>query len=121
VLCISYGAEGTMLNYLLRGTPQLVLPWHVEAFMAGRAFESAGLGRSLEFPPAAEEAIHAIETLASDSALRERAARFAVAKAVSHEPLRQIIDALWGESSTAVPTSLHQSATFAGGEPCALA
>ena len=47
-LCVSYGAEGTMLTFLQSGVNQLIYPWHVEAFMAGRRMQAAGIGLSIE-------------------------------------------------------------------------
>src|SRR5262249_16705890 len=43
-LCITYGAEGTMMHFIMSGVPQLISPWHVEAYMAARRIEAAGLG-----------------------------------------------------------------------------
>lgn len=46
-LCISYGAEGTTMRFLMAGVPQLIAPWHVEAYMSGRRIEAARLGAIL--------------------------------------------------------------------------
>ena len=40
--CVSYGAEGTVATFLLAGVPQLISPWHVEAYMAARRVEALG-------------------------------------------------------------------------------
>ena len=45
-LCITYGAEGTMLRFLSAGVPQLIARWHVETYMAARRLEAAGAGAS---------------------------------------------------------------------------
>jgi UDP:flavonoid glycosyltransferase YjiC (YdhE family) len=95
-LCISYGAEGTMMTFLLEGTPQLISPWHVETFMAGRKFEAAGFGRSLETAPTLGATKSIIENLANDLVLRERVAAFAGLhrKVKGHEPLPTVMDFL---------------------------
>lgn len=54
-LCLSYGAEGTMLTFLRAGVAQLISPWHVEAHMAARRVEAAGLGRVI--PESAHESV----------------------------------------------------------------
>jgi UDP:flavonoid glycosyltransferase YjiC (YdhE family) len=46
-LCITYGAEGTTLRFLLAGVPQLIVPWHVETYMAARRIEALGCGLAL--------------------------------------------------------------------------
>ncbi len=46
-LCLTYGAEGTLMRFLLMGVPQIISPWHVETYMATRRVEAAGLGASL--------------------------------------------------------------------------
>jgi UDP:flavonoid glycosyltransferase YjiC (YdhE family) len=46
-LCITYGAEGTILTFLLARVPQLVIPWHVETYMMVRRLEALGVGRAL--------------------------------------------------------------------------
>jgi hypothetical protein len=43
-LCMTYGAEGTIISFLRAGVPQLISPWHVETFMAAKRVELAHLG-----------------------------------------------------------------------------
>jgi len=43
-LCITYGAEGTMVRFLMAGVPQLISPWHVETYMVSRRLESLCVG-----------------------------------------------------------------------------
>jgi UDP:flavonoid glycosyltransferase YjiC (YdhE family) len=50
-LCVTYGAEGTMMRFLMAGVPQIVSPWHVETYMAARRIEAEGLGLMLVNPP----------------------------------------------------------------------
>lgn len=50
-LCLTYGAEGTMLRFLLMDVPQLISPWHVETFMAVSRVEAAGFGTYLKGKP----------------------------------------------------------------------
>jgi UDP:flavonoid glycosyltransferase YjiC (YdhE family) len=45
-LCITYGAEGTMLRFLSAGVPQLISRWHVETYMSARRIEAVGAGAS---------------------------------------------------------------------------
>jgi UDP:flavonoid glycosyltransferase YjiC (YdhE family) len=40
--CVSYGAEGTVVTFLLAGVPQLLSPRPVEAHMAARQIEALG-------------------------------------------------------------------------------
>lgn len=76
-LCISYGAEGTMLSFLFAGVPQLISPYHVETHMAGRRIESLGLGVSLWAPQTAESIHETIQSALSRKDLVANARRFA--------------------------------------------
>lgn len=76
-VCLTYGAEGTMGRFLLAGVPQLIAPWHVEAFMAARRLRDAGIGELLEGHPTEATVSEAIVRLATDPAVRERTERFA--------------------------------------------
>jgi UDP:flavonoid glycosyltransferase YjiC (YdhE family) len=76
-MCVSYGAEGTMLKLLLAGIPQLVSPWHVETFMAVRRIEAAGLGAAFATAPTVGSAADSITRLLSDSPMRARCGAFA--------------------------------------------
>jgi UDP:flavonoid glycosyltransferase YjiC (YdhE family) len=49
-LCVTYGAEGTIMKFLIEGVPQLVSPWHVEAHLAARRIESLGAAKALKGP-----------------------------------------------------------------------
>jgi UDP:flavonoid glycosyltransferase YjiC (YdhE family) len=51
-LCITYGAEGTMMRFLMAGVPQLISPWHVEALLIARRIEDSGLGVTVGVRPA---------------------------------------------------------------------
>jgi UDP:flavonoid glycosyltransferase YjiC (YdhE family) len=73
-LCITYGAEGTMLRFLLAGVPQLVSPWHVETHMAARRLEATGLGCALPNSPSKASILENIGKFARDSAVRQRVA-----------------------------------------------
>lgn len=76
-LCLTYGAEGTMLRFLLMGVPQLISPWHVETYMAARRVAAAGLGAWLDGVHTAQSIVEVIEIMLSDNGLRERVRRFA--------------------------------------------
>lgn len=76
-LCISYGAEGTMLKFLSAGVPQLVSPWHVETYMAVRRLEAAGLGASFAAQLTDSPAVEAIEHLIGNERVRTDARDFA--------------------------------------------
>jgi UDP:flavonoid glycosyltransferase YjiC (YdhE family) len=80
-LCITYGAEGTMMTFLMAGVPQLIAPWHVETCMAARRIESEGLGATLTSAPSAPETIGLIERVLCACALRKKVRAFAVRKA----------------------------------------
>jgi UDP:flavonoid glycosyltransferase YjiC (YdhE family) len=75
-LCISYGAEGTMLSFLLAGTPQLISPWHVEAFMAAREIQRAGFGLALEGKSTAQSIANTVTCATRDPVLRRQVAEF---------------------------------------------
>jgi len=77
-LCITYGAEGTMMWFLMAGVPQLILPWHVETYMAARRVEAAGLGSTLERSLDAWSVQDLIERLTGDTPVRNSAKAFAV-------------------------------------------
>jgi UDP:flavonoid glycosyltransferase YjiC (YdhE family) len=47
-LSVTYGAEGTGMHFLLAGVPQIISPWHVEAYMGARRIQAAGFGITLE-------------------------------------------------------------------------
>lgn len=76
-LCVTYGAEGTMLRFLLAGVPQLISPWHVETYMAARKIEAAGLGVALRDDSNLQSVKALITSLSLDTQLHERAAKFA--------------------------------------------
>jgi UDP:flavonoid glycosyltransferase YjiC (YdhE family) len=75
-LCISYGAEGTIMKFVLAGVPQLVSPWHVEAFMAGRKIAAAHLGLTIESPPTVDTMLEYISRLLGDVSFRAGATEF---------------------------------------------
>lgn len=83
-LCITYGAEGTMLSFLLAGVPQLMYPWHVEAFMAGRKLQSAGVSLSIEKPQTTAEISASIRGLLDHGACKRRAAELALKHRLSY-------------------------------------
>ncbi len=76
-LCISYGAEGTMLKFLLAGVPQLVSPWHVETFMSARRVEALQAGRILKESQAVDGLASYFAQLCADPGLKAQAIRFA--------------------------------------------
>ena len=76
-LCVTYGAEGTMLKFLLMGVQQVISPWHVETFMAGRRLEALRVGRVLKESQAAEGLPAYLTELCADSGLRAQASAFA--------------------------------------------
>jgi UDP:flavonoid glycosyltransferase YjiC (YdhE family) len=83
-LCITYGAEGTTMRFLIAGTPQFVSPWHVETFMAVRRIELGGLGFTLRGPrdAIAESNLRA----ANDAPLRQQVGAFAQRNTATQRP-----------------------------------
>jgi UDP:flavonoid glycosyltransferase YjiC (YdhE family) len=75
-LCLTYGAEGTMMTFLRAGVPQLVSPWHVEAFMSARRIQAAGLGLALEGKQTAERIREELSRACANVALSARAMAF---------------------------------------------
>jgi UDP:flavonoid glycosyltransferase YjiC (YdhE family) len=76
-LCITYGAEGTMLTFLLAGVPQLISPWHVETYMAGGRIEENGFGAMLPDKATEVTAMQMINKLATNCFEREKVEVFA--------------------------------------------
>lgn len=76
-LCVSYGAEGTMFRFLQAGVPQLISPWHVETFMAGRRVEAAGFGACLPPGLTAAGVVEAIDKLVVADSVRTGVLNFA--------------------------------------------
>jgi UDP:flavonoid glycosyltransferase YjiC (YdhE family) len=96
-LCITYGAEGTMLRFLAAAVPQLISRWHVETYMAARRIEATGSGASFADVATEHSVRESILRLSSDSNMRAGAARVAqhlanydaaqtVAMAIRNEP-----------------------------------
>ncbi len=82
-LCITYGAEGTVLRFLMAGVPQLISPWHVETYMAARRIEENGLGARIPERCNPESATAIIGAAASDRNLRVCARAFRKPKHVA--------------------------------------
>jgi UDP:flavonoid glycosyltransferase YjiC (YdhE family) len=89
-LCITYGAEGTMMTFLMAGVPQLIVPWHVEAFLMARRIEAKGLGSTIAGVLVDQAASRTIEHLASNVLLRKTADAFA-ARMVEREPTQSVL------------------------------
>jgi UDP:flavonoid glycosyltransferase YjiC (YdhE family) len=75
-LCVTYGAEGTMLTFLTAGVPQLIAPWHVETYMAAARIEAAGLGAAIPDAASDEWIAQAVRRLVEDQAMRDRVREF---------------------------------------------
>jgi len=89
-LCITYGAEGTMMRFLMAGVPQLISPWHVETYMAARRFDANELGLVLPDNSTRQSVERFICTVGLDPELRSRvgnrarrATLFSMARGVS--------------------------------------
>lgn len=76
-LCVTYGAEGTLLKLLLAGVPQVVSPWHVETFMAARRVEALRVGHLLQESQAAQGLAGYFAQLCADPGLKAQATLFA--------------------------------------------
>jgi UDP:flavonoid glycosyltransferase YjiC (YdhE family) len=84
-LCVTYGAEGTMMRFLMAGVPQIVSPWHVETFMAARRIEAAGLGAALPDAMTEQTLAQIMLTLAVGRGTNERVEAFARGNAILGE------------------------------------
>jgi UDP:flavonoid glycosyltransferase YjiC (YdhE family) len=82
-LCITYGAEGTMMRFLMAGVPQLISPWHVETFMAARRIESAGLGTMLPQSTDRSPTAATMARISTDPVVRNRVRSFGARVACS--------------------------------------
>src|SRR5262245_8687294 len=92
-LCITYGAEGTMMHFIMSGVPQLLSPRHVEASMAARKIEAAGLGLVANVERSVEKSI---ERLLADPLIKQAVQVFAM-RAATPQFLRSadaVVDAL---------------------------
>lgn len=83
-LCVTYGAEGTMLRFLVAGVPQIISPTHVETFMAARRIEASGFGSYLPPQSDIEMVKKKIVTILADASIRENLRMFAGRSAVPH-------------------------------------
>jgi UDP:flavonoid glycosyltransferase YjiC (YdhE family) len=107
-LCVTYGAEGTMLRFLLRGVPQALSPWHVETFMAGRRLEALGVGRVLKASQAAEGLPAYLTGLCADSDLRAQAKEFARRHA-GYRPDKAVAAIVGTTNSAPDPMDTHKA------------
>jgi len=118
-LCITHGAEGTMMRCLMAGVPQLILPWYVETYMAARRIEAEGLGM-LERSPDPRSVQGVIERLTSDTPIHQNAKAFSVRRtATRHDgPADSVVRIVTHEVGTALRTQApapHESALCAAG------
>lgn len=93
-LCITYGAEGTLLTFLLAGVPQLISPWHVETYMAGRRVEENGLGGMLPEGMTALAATQVVDGLVHNREVRGRVESFAKRGAAYSRSREAVCDGL---------------------------
>jgi UDP:flavonoid glycosyltransferase YjiC (YdhE family) len=75
--CVTYGAEGTALPFLLAGVPQLLTPSHIESQMVARRLEDTGAALVLRGPQTAEGVALMLEQVAGDGPYRVAARAFA--------------------------------------------
>jgi len=93
-VCVTYGAEGTIMQFLRTGARQLISPWYVEAFMAARRITAAGWGMTLQGATTVELIMAMIERLTSQPPVRVPydwqlgSAAAAVVDATENEPVR---------------------------------
>lgn len=93
-LCITYGAEGTMLRFIMAGVPQLISPWHVETFMTVRRVAAARLGYAISTPTTSHSIRATIECIAASNELRGNAVAFAARTASYALGKIQLLDLL---------------------------
>lgn len=123
-LCVTYGAEATLMTFLLAGVPQLISPWHVETFMAARKIEQLGAGVVLRGTPSAPAITSVLNRLTTYSpstpraqAFKQRHAGFhrdtAIAQAVAviqGEDECTSIPGRWSGVATSIPTEAVEGA-----------
>jgi hypothetical protein len=109
-LCISYGAEGTMLRMLLSGVPQLVSPWHVETYMALRRLEVNGLGAGLYHAGSAPELAENVTVFINDARWHAAAKEFAKENKESrtNHSIASVLERLAASSSAGPRAMLSQ-------------
>jgi UDP:flavonoid glycosyltransferase YjiC (YdhE family) len=92
-LCITYGAEGTIMKFLMAGVPQLISPWHVETYMAARKIKESRLGGSYE-ESAKRSLVEMIATLTRDETMSAHLRAFANGAARLHAMQSDVLKAL---------------------------
>jgi UDP:flavonoid glycosyltransferase YjiC (YdhE family) len=97
-LCLTYGAEGTMMTFLQAGVPQLICPWHVEAYVSARRINAAGLGINLEGKQSTDSIRSEIAKSCADAAARARVIAFRDINTASRGGVRCVVDALHDSS-----------------------
>jgi UDP:flavonoid glycosyltransferase YjiC (YdhE family) len=98
-LCVSYGAEGTIMTFLLAGVPQLISPSHVEAHLLARRVEALGDGVVLRGSQTPGTVAEALTKLTSDHDLVNSARRFSARARGDRclaEPIADLIEHLDG-------------------------
>lgn len=75
--CVSYGAEGTMMRFLLAGVPQLIMPGHVESQMAANRIEAMGAALVLRGRQTADSVAISLRFLTTRPDFRRNAETFA--------------------------------------------
>jgi UDP:flavonoid glycosyltransferase YjiC (YdhE family) len=76
-LCVSYGAEGTMMTFLRAGTPIVLSPGHVEAKLSARRLKALGVGTVLPPRLTVEAAATSVTAAIRSPVLHQAAADFA--------------------------------------------
>jgi UDP:flavonoid glycosyltransferase YjiC (YdhE family) len=75
-LCVTYGAEGTSVTFLLAGVPQLVLPWQIESHLAARRIEAIDAGLALRGKQSAQQVAEVLDRLLTEPNFRTGAQGF---------------------------------------------
>lgn len=88
-LCISYGAEGTTISFLLAGVPQLLAPKHIEAYMAARRIEELSAGLVLGWRETKQKVLSSITKLFDEPVYKQQAKVFG-SRHSAFEPARSV-------------------------------
>jgi UDP:flavonoid glycosyltransferase YjiC (YdhE family) len=89
-VCVSYGAEATVMSFLMAGVPQVFSPYHVEAHLAARRIGAMGIGIVLKGSEPPAEVAQVIESVVSQPGYRRSAAAFQ-ARHPAHDGAKSIL------------------------------
>ncbi len=77
-LCITHGGTGTLVQFLLHGVPQLIIPNHIEQVMVAKRIESRGMGCITPPRTTPEDISKLIDRILGDSTYNDNTKQWAL-------------------------------------------